>query len=51
MIIMLISSDCLVSGQTTVALVATAENIFLIPSKYIGTFEILSRGKSINVSI
>jgi hypothetical protein len=35
------SSDRVVSGQTTVTLLATAENIFLIPSKYIDTFVIL----------
>jgi len=35
------SSDCVVRGQTTVTLLATAENIFLAPPKCIGTFVIL----------
>jgi hypothetical protein len=35
MIIMFMSSDRVVSGQTTVTLLATAESIFLAPPKYI----------------
>jgi hypothetical protein len=46
MIIMFMSSDCVVSGQTTVTLLATAENIFLIPPKCIGTFVILVTRKA-----
>lgn len=41
MIIMFMSSDRIVSGQTTVTLLATAENIFLAPPKCIGAFVIL----------
>ena len=41
MIIMFMSSDRIVSGQTTVILLATAENIFLAPPKCIGALVIL----------
>ena len=38
---MFMSSDRVVRGQTTVILLATAENIFLAPPKCIGAFVIL----------